>query len=473
MKILNNYNNMTYYLSDTILFKKQLQYEIYEPTYATYKVYAFNRGFIGGSPDGSYEDTPFFVGRIFINTTDTDVEIYLNDIIQTRRETQKVIVPFNNTLEAVSYYNTNFNKYKIVVTFDYSALSPMEEEIEVFLGYKYPSLNSNCDMNIPMFDTLSEGIYLPREGFNMANNSSVLLPRIPDNKGFIFGALFYPTLPYIKKNPYNKLVVRDKNNNIIKTFVNQYFNSARLFYKTLLTDTSTVGNDDIYYSLEVTTYGYTGNERIIAEALKEGVNEQDAILFLQNELGVEALAARDMVDNIVQGNPTEIWRGKTEDAENVFTKASRYFECVREQVEDEIKQFVDIAKYDRCPDKYYLMWIDRFGGIQCQPFSGKATYKENFNRLIAKNLYGNRRLLNDKVDGSWELNSLWLNDNEYPLYESLLTSPYVTLFDTETQKYFSVLVTDTDYTEKNYKNTKQMKNFTVNVELNKVQNIIY
>ena len=349
----------------------------------------------------------------------------------------------------------------------------MEEEIEVFLGYKYPSLNSNCDISIPMFDTLSEGIYLPREGFNMANNSSVLLPRIPDNKGFIFGALFYPTLPYIKKNPYNKLVARDKNNNIIKTFVNQYFNSARLFYKTILTDTSTVGNDDIYYSLEVTTYGYTGNERIIAEALKEGVNEQDAILFLQNELGVEALAARDMVDNIVQGNPTEIWRGKTEDAENVFTKASRYFECVREQVEDEIKQFVDIAKYDRCPAKYYLMWIDRFGGIQCQPFSGKATYKENFNRLIAKNLYGNRRLLNDKVDGSWELNSLWLNDNEYPLYESLLTSPYVTLFDTETKKYFSVIVTDTDYTEKNYKNTKQMKNFTVNVELNKVQNIIY
>ena len=180
-----------------------------------------------------------------------------------------------------------------------------------------------------------------------------------------------------------------------------------------------------------------------------------------------------MVDNIVQGNPTEIWRGKTEDAENILMQASRYFECVREQVEDEIKQYVDIAKYDRCPAKYYLMWIDRFGGIQCQPFSGKATYKENFNRLISKNLYGTRRLLNDKVDGSWELNSLWLNDNEYPLYESLLTSPYVTLFDTETQKYFSVLVTDTDYTEKNYKNTKQMKNFTVNVELNKVQNIIY
>ena len=82
---------MTFYLSDTILFKKPLQYEIYEPTYATYKVYAFNRGFIGGNPDGSYEDTPFFVGRIFISTTDTDVEIYLNDIIQTRRETQKVI----------------------------------------------------------------------------------------------------------------------------------------------------------------------------------------------------------------------------------------------------------------------------------------------------------------------------------------------------------------------------------------------
>lgn len=461
---------MTYYLSNTILFKKPLQYEVYENTYATYRLYAFSRGYLGGNPDGNYETTPFFVGRIFIQTTDTDVEIYLNDIIQTQRETQRVIVPTNNTLEPVYYYNRNFNKYKIVVTFDDSALSPMEDEIEVFQGYKYPSLNPNCDMNIPMFDTLTEGIYLPREGYNMTNNSSILLPRIPDNKGFVFGALFYPTLPYIKKYPYNKFVIRDNNNNIIKTFANQYFSTSRLHYNTLLADSLTVGNDDIYYSLETTTYGYTGYERILASE-PEDFDEQAAMLFLENVL--HRTDAQLIIQGIELGEEIEIWSGRTEDALDIYNQATRYFECVRENIEGEIKKYVDIAKYDRCPAKYYLMWIDRFGGIQCQPFSGKVTYSSKYERLISKNLYGERKLLNDKVQGAWELNSLWISDNEYPLYESLLVSPYVTLFDTEIRKYFSVLVTDTDYTEKNYKNTKKMKNFTVKVELNNIQNIIY
>lgn len=85
-----------------------------------------------------------------------------------------------------------------------------------------------------------------------------------------------------------------------------------------------------------------------------------------------------------------------------------------------------------------------------------------------------KRIGSGQTTPKWKLVSGWLKEDEYQIYESMFVSPYVTLVDTQNQKAFSVLITDTSYTEKTYKNqNKQLCNFTVNVKLNKEDRMYY
>ena len=41
--------------------------------------------------------------------------------------------------------------------------------------------------------------------------------------------------------------------------------------------------------------------------------------------------------------------------------------------EETIPAHIKIGEFDECPAKYYLQWIDRYKGVQCQPFNGKSS----------------------------------------------------------------------------------------------------
>ena len=132
-----------------------------------------------------------------------------------------------------------------------------------------------------------------------------------------------------------------------------------------------------------------------------------------------------------------------------------------------------IAKFDECTARYYLAWNDRFGDIQSQPFNGKVEYSENIDTEEIIDYKMRRRPSNKQVQPKWKLNTTWLNPKVYPMYESIFISPYLLLYDTEQDKAWNVIVKDSEYKEKTYKNQKGLFNLEITVEANTTQNYIF
>jgi hypothetical protein len=59
------------------------------------------------------------------------------------------------------------------------------------------------------------------------------------------------------------------------------------------------------------------------------------------------------------------------------------------------------------------------------------------------------------------------------MYEAIFTSPYLLLYDTETDRAWNVILTDTNYKEKTFKTEKKLFNLEINVEANTKQNYIF
>lgn len=131
-----------------------------------------------------------------------------------------------------------------------------------------------------------------------------------------------------------------------------------------------------------------------------------------------------------------------------------------------------VAYIDHCPSDYYVIWQDRTGAYQCQPFSKKTTYKENIDTSYLTNELGEERPYSKSIQSEWTLNSDWLSDEGYKAHESLLTSPKVHLFDTKNDMLWEVNCTNSQWEDKTKQN-KKLFNLTVTLKDTTTQNIIY
>lgn len=140
---------------------------------------------------------------------------------------------------------------------------------------------------------------------------------------------------------------------------------------------------------------------------------------------------------------------------------------------DDISNNIIIAEYDTCNADYYLIWCDRTGGYQCQPFSKNSTLTEDIATSTLINSYDEERPYLKSITNKWTLNSDWLSFDEYQAYESIFTSPYTYLFDTKFNELTPVICTDKTWSEKTNKNTKKPFNLKITVTENRKQNILY
>ena len=132
-----------------------------------------------------------------------------------------------------------------------------------------------------------------------------------------------------------------------------------------------------------------------------------------------------------------------------------------------------LAVIDYEPAEYYLMWINRHGATQCQPFCRKNTITENVTSNYITTLTNESINSNKSVEFTWTLNSHWLTYDEHGEFESLLVSKYVWLYDVKKGWYYPVNVTDSKWSYKNPNNNKRPFNLTVNVKSSQTQNINY
>lgn len=116
-----------------------------------------------------------------------------------------------------------------------------------------------------------------------------------------------------------------------------------------------------------------------------------------------------------------------------------------------VSQYSRIAIIEACKSRYYLLWQDRYGSYQSQPFDGKMEYSEDITNSEYVSYTGNRHKYNVQVQPKWKLNSGWLAEDLFPFYESIYVSPILKLYDTKTQTEYDVILND-KYTEKKYVN---------------------
>lgn len=138
-----------------------------------------------------------------------------------------------------------------------------------------------------------------------------------------------------------------------------------------------------------------------------------------------------------------------------------------------VKNEITVAKFDN-KSRFFLKWKDRYGMVQCQPFSGTELYEENFEKTHTKNFRNERKLVQISNQPKWKLNSNWISQDLYPFYESIFVSPWLQLYDAKFDKLYEVLLTDNTYTEKTFKNQgRQLFNLQLEVEQSRTQNILF
>lgn len=139
----------------------------------------------------------------------------------------------------------------------------------------------------------------------------------------------------------------------------------------------------------------------------------------------------------------------------------------------ENKKRTKIATFDECPSDFYLIWMDRSGAYQCQPFNKKVYRKENITTTSVVNSIEEKRPILKSVTNTWTLHSDWLSFSEYEAYESIFTSPYIYLFDYKNDEGYWVNCTNKSWDEKNERNTNKPFNLTITLESIQPQNIRY
>lgn len=132
-----------------------------------------------------------------------------------------------------------------------------------------------------------------------------------------------------------------------------------------------------------------------------------------------------------------------------------------------------LAVIDYDPAEYYLMWVNRHGAVQCQPFCRKNTLNESVSSSYITTLTNESVNSRKSVEFTWTLNSHWLTYDEHGEFESLLVSKYVWLYDVKKGWFYPVNVTDSKWSYKNPNNNKRPFNLTVNVKSSQTQNIVY
>ena len=137
-----------------------------------------------------------------------------------------------------------------------------------------------------------------------------------------------------------------------------------------------------------------------------------------------------------------------------------------------VSQYRRIAIIEACKERYYLLWQDRFGSYQSQPFKGKMEYSENIENSEYVSYTGERHKYNVQVQPKWKINSGWLKEDLFPFYESIYVSPILKLYDTETETEYDVILND-NYVEKKYVNEKKLLSIELNLEATEKQIITY
>ena len=482
-----------------------------------------------------YGSIGVFVGRTYVDAQHTPVDIYLNDFI-IQNHGRNDFLKLNNDGELVSNeldpgaeQHTKFETGQIgnygATLYDGEHIS--NTNIKVVAAYNYP--NKDIEPKIIDNDSSSE-IGRIMQGCDWYVNyedgagrfDNLLIPHLPaiPTKKFGMGLQIYNSgdagMPFALRSSYgiNEYSVGYAENDSNATFVtlydlyqNIYINDAEdtsIFLKYEGTSGDEFGDwqegiewykgkahldsitvlgykDGVVTDLGTHDEGATFNsyvwKYILAtnpgwdiEKIREGERDVYTTDWTTSEI------ARNLTNEYIAKYQEErLPRSAQPEFKYDYITGTPHFSIVMDEKQepDEYIGKCTIAVLDSCYSRYYLAWMDRFGDVQSQAFDGKIEYTEDFERNEVKDYKLRRRIIHNELQPKWKLNTKWLKEDIYPMYESIFTSPYLLLYDTETDRSWNVILTDSNYKEKTFKTEKKLFNLEITVECNQKQNYIF
>jgi hypothetical protein len=101
-------------------------------------------------------------------------------------------------------------------------------------------------------------------------------------------------------------------------------------------------------------------------------------------------------------------------------------------------------------------------------------YGEEITKNTIMNYQNRKRVIDITNTSKWILNTGWIKQDLYPIYESIFVSPYLQLYDKNEDKIYNVILRNTEYEEKTFNNqNKQLFNLQLEVELDNHQYMVY
>lgn len=438
---------------------------------------------------GGYDWESIFEGYIYISKGQRYVYLYLNDIIEMAKRQPTIL---NVTLVGDYYYgvnrstgaktllaNTGDGCYKLTLNFngteyDRQVIAP---DYYLYPSHDYTQIGEKVDF---YSNSIKKSII--REG---------MLPRVPKmpirsnldtvkSMDLRFGCLYYPSAEYLQSVVHQRVpfYFETKDGTILYTTYQGTDYPTTQYYTYVMNIEDFGGghvlSDNVYFSTDVTNTKaiYFTKQLRINQEVDRDEYIQDFLMPICHMTNAEADEAWN---KLIQGEYVVLFESEIKEERDVVYEEAKKWGGATSNIRFETNYVREpIAEIEICPSRFYLMWYDRLGGLQSQPFEQGAVYTESFERNHVKNQYGERKLGSVGVTQKWNIKSGWISESDYPYYESLLISPKVILIDTKLEEAYEVIVTDTDYKEKTHKNEDgQLLQFTVDVEANKVQNMIF
>lgn len=487
---------------------------------------------INVSASGTYQyvikedNTVIFNGNMFLASGQTTASIEVNDIIANRKYVPKITSFVATYSEKVN----NANTYSAELTVGDSTYTSNTEV--VFLIYRYPNYKSEMSDNIAFnyitqqswYKIMLQGAGRNKDGWTIP----YFVPHIPykdtEEYGLVVQGLYSSNTPIWNFQFYVKGAIAPDYNyqfspqipitqNVISC--GTLFGGSEEPKKLYPDETCYVGTTEIpkqadgSFKISIPpngTYTYTittnGEE---TETIKTGTTPiigKQYIDFYFNGTVYGVTQLNITINDIIHNIQINISDSENFDKYSVihgrcyFEKTigylgsyliykTEYFEngtvddtdnkILLATVGNFYKGLGDLVAYvDKCPARYYLMWQDRFGDFQSQPFEKTETYSEGFERTNYTTYKKEKRLTSIGVQPKWKINTGFLDENLYPYYESIFVSPYLLLYDTVEDKSYRVTVEDSNYTEKTVKNQgRKLFNLELEVSQDKKQQILY
>ena len=112
-----------------------------------------------------------------------------------------------------------------------------------------------------------------------------------------------------------------------------------------------------------------------------------------------------------------------------------------------------------------LSFENRNGSISYLPLKGNTIYSESIQRYMKIDMFDKETVFASLVDETITINTGWLTDAEAKALEDLYVSKKIFLYDATLGKYLAVNLDESEYTQRLFKNERNLKNYTIKLKL--------